>query len=63
MYLTPAYAFRVLSRRRTLRLDLASAEAALSDAERTRDRLLGSLVEALAPALEADERMRAVLEP
>ena len=53
----------MLSRRRALRADLAGAETALVGAERARDRLLGALVEALAPAFEADERMRAVLEP
>jgi hypothetical protein len=63
LYLAPAYAWRVLSRQRALRADLERVEAELSTAERARNRLLGGMVETVAPALEADERMGRVMEP
>ncbi len=63
LYGTPAYAWRVLSRQRALRAELGRVEEELDAAERARDCLLGGMVEAVAPALEADERLRSVLEP
>jgi len=63
LYLAPAYAWRVLSRQRALRAELERVEAELSTAERARNRLLGGMVEAITPALEADERLGCVLEP
>ncbi len=60
-HLTPSYAFRVWSRRRELRAELATWRSELARREARRDQHLVNLVTALRPALQRDERFSELL--
>jgi hypothetical protein len=63
IYLTPMYAWRVFSRQRELRVDIARLASELSNTEAARDQALANVVEALRPQLEADERFAQLMAP
>ena len=62
-YLTPAYAWRVLVRKRELRRRHAVAVHAVAEAERTRDDQLAALAERARPAIQKSPDFATLLQP
>jgi hypothetical protein len=62
-FLTPLYAWRVLSRRRELKRRLAVADRAVAQAERARDDRLADLAEGARPTVEKSPEFATLLQP
>ncbi|MBI3201732.1 MAG: hypothetical protein HYZ29_09335 [Myxococcales bacterium] len=63
IYLAPLYAFRVLTRQRELRAELARLNGEIAAQDRKLDELLASLASDLRATLEGDSRFSAAYEP